>query len=145
MAFSLQIKYASNSFRKGDCVAIRPDGFEYSEGDCLSEWLKAGRDAADWRYHFVILHITDQDMTGEEDDVSILSEEYITAEQLKEQVLLENDIVSFVEENNPDNLKRRHHITLPSDYNHPIRKQLREGGYAEAEWSVIKPYIKEYA
>ena len=144
MAFSLQIKYASNAFRKGDCVAIRPEGFEYSEGDCISEWIKAGRDLSDWKYHFVILHITNQDMYGTEEEVSILSEEYLTFQQISDQVALGNDVNEFVEEHNPEGLKRRYHITLPSDYNHPVRKQLREGGYAEAEWDVIKPYIEEY-
>ena len=139
MGFSLQMKYAQNTYRKGDCVGVRPERFSYCEGDCLSKWLESGRDLSDWRYPFAIIYISDEGMSGEEAEVSRLVEEYLTSEEL----LDIEDEENYREVNNPDNFNRRWYIELPEDYEHPVRKQLRELGESVTPWSVILPYIRE--
>ncbi len=142
MPFSLQMKYSQNTFRKGDCVGVNPENFAYFNGDCLSKWLESGLSIDDWRYPFAIIYITDKNMDGTELEVLTLTEEYLPNEDIVEQVKLGNDVGQFIKDNNPEEFNRRYYIDLPEDYNHPVRKQLREQGESSATWSVIAPYIK---
>jgi hypothetical protein len=140
MPFSLHMKYAENKYKKGDCVSVNPDGFEYAEGDCPRLWLKSGRSLQDWRNTFAIINITDTNMTGQEEEVKNLIEPYgfkeITTydqngQNPKQEIVIDPEAP----------FARRYFIDLPQDYNHPVRKELRETGEAQTTWSVIKPYI----
>lgn len=140
MLCSLQMKYSENTFRKGDCLSVNPEGFEYFNGDCLSMWLASGLSIDDWKYPFAIIYITDKD--GSEPEVSLLTEEYLLNEDIIEQVKLGTDVDQFIQDNNPEEFNRRYYIDLPEDYNHPVRRQLREKGESSTTWSTIEPYIK---
>lgn len=140
MLCSLQMKYSANTFRKGDCLSVNPEGFEYFNGDCLSKWLASGLSIDDWTYPFAIIYITDKD--GTEPEVSLLTEEYLPNDDIIEQAKLGNDVDQFIQDNNPEEFNRRYYISLPEDYNHPVRKQLREKGESSTTWSTIEPYIK---
>ena len=140
MLCSLQMKYSQNTFRKGDCLSVNPEGFEYFNGDCLSKWLASGLSIDEWGYPFAIIYITDKD--GSEPEVSLLTEEYLPNGDIVEQAKLGNDVDQFIQDNNPEEFNRRYYIGLPEDYNHPVRKQLREKGESYTTWSVIQPYIK---
>lgn len=126
MPFSIQTKYKENSYKKGDVIAIRPDGFEYFEGDCLSRWIAAGRNIESYDYSFAITYCTDPEMDGTEEEVRALVEEYST----------EDPLTPFL---------RRRYLSVPEDYNDKNRKELRETGETSAPWSVIKNLIVERA
>lgn len=72
MSLSLQVAVKDGSFLRGDVVAIRPDGFEYCEGDCLSKWIKAGRSEGSWHCKFLIIYCDG----ALEEDLSHLIEPY---------------------------------------------------------------------
>lgn len=125
MPFSLQTAYKTKgSYEQGDVVAIRPEGFQYSYGDCLKEWLASGRDLSDWRELFVINYITDESMNGTEPEVLALIE-----------MLGEPEDAVFK--------KRKKKLLKPSDYDNPNRKELRETGETRVSWSVISSLISE--
>ena len=124
MPFSIQTKYHENSFKQGDVVAIRPDGFQYSEGDCLKEWVAAGRSIEDWRYTFAITYCINPNMDGTEPEVQALLEEYDA----------ENSFPEF---------KRRRYLGVPIDYNDHNRVELRVAGETLANWDTIKALIVE--
>lgn len=123
MPFSIQTKYASSALRQGDAVAIRPEGFAYCEGDCLKEWLNAGRGLEAWRYPFVINYITDKDMDGTESEVIALLEEY-------EQGNIEAGF------------QRKKYLSIPTDYTDPHRVSLRNTGETSIAWNEFKQYIR---
>lgn len=125
MPFSIQTKYLSKgSFEQGDVIAIRPFGFEYHEGDCLSKWLESGRDAEDWPDTFVINYIIDENMSGTEPEVQALVE---SAGELGE--------AGFK--------KRKCKLLKPSDYNNVNRKELRETGETRVTWAVISQLLAD--
>ena len=124
MPFSIQTKYAENSFKQGDVVAIRPEGFEYFEGDCLSKWLESGRAIEDYKYSFAITYCTNPEMNGTEQEAQALLEEYSQ----------DDPLAPFL---------RRRFLNVPSDYNNVNRKELRETGETSADWLTIKSLIVE--
>ena len=124
MAFSIQTKYASSALKQGDAVAIRPEGFEYFEGDCLKEWLNAGRSLDTWRYPFVINYITDTSMDGTELEVMVLLEEYD-------------------EGNTEAEFQRKKYLSIPEDYNNQHRVNLRNTGETHITWAEFKQYIRD--
>lgn len=133
MAFSLQTKYANNSFIKGDCVAIRPEGFEYSEGDCMSEWTKAGRNLSDWKYPFVINYITNADMDGTEQEVTDLLEAYNYIIDEKGGLIPDPEAA----------FQRKKYLSTPDDYNNSHRVNLRDTGETHITWTEFKQYIRD--
>lgn len=122
MPFSIQTKYISSALKQGDTVAIRPLGFKYYEGDCLKEWLKAGRSFESWRYPFVINYITDANMSGTEPEVLELLEVY--------------------SEETEAEFQRKRYLSIPEDYNNPHRIELRETGETRISWAEFSQYIK---
>lgn len=124
MTFSIQTKYASSALKQGDAVAIRPEGFEYFEGDCLKEWLRADRSLETWRYPFVINYITDAGMDGTELEVMALLEEYDKG-------------------NTEAEFQRKKYLSIPEDYNNPHRINLRSTGETHITWAEFKQYIRD--
>ena len=124
MAFSIQTKYASSALKQGDAVAIREDGFQYCEGDCLKEWLNADRSIETWRYPFVVNYITDENMDGTELEVIALLEEYDQG-------------------NTEAEFQRKKYLSIPEDYNNPHRVNLRNTGETNITWAEIKQYIRD--
>jgi len=122
MPFSIQTKYAENKYKKGDVVCIRPDGFEYFEGDCFSKWLEAGRTPESWRGNFIVTYCTDEDMDGTETEVQKLLESYGDENSL---------------------YQRKYYLDVPADYDDPNRVELRETGETSATWEVINNLIIE--
>lgn len=120
MPFSIQTKYAENKYKKGDVVCIRPDGFEYSEGDCMREWLASGRSIEDYRYIFAITYCTDIDLDGTEPEAQALLEPHSEDGAL---------------------YQRKSFLTVPADYNDQNRVELRETGETRASWEVIQSLI----
>jgi hypothetical protein len=133
MAFSIQTKYAASSLKQGDVVAIRQEGFKYFEGDCLKEWLNAGRRLETWRYPFVINYITDVGMDGTEQEVTDLLKAY-------------NYVIDEKGDLTPDinaEFQRKKYLSIPQDYNNPHRINLRSTGETQITWSVFKQYIRD--
>ncbi len=123
MPFSIQVRDKDNGFKQGECAAIRIDGFQYSEGDCLKEWLNAGRTRESWRDSFAIIYCTDENMDGTEVEVQALLELY---------------------SDNPDaEFKRRKYISLPPNPNNTHRVNIRDTGETSAAWSEISALIIE--
>ena len=114
MPFSIQTKYAENSFKQGDVVAIRHEGFKYFEGDCLSKWLESGRAIEDYKYSFAIT--------------------YCTNPEILEEYNQDDPLAPF---------SRRRFLNVPSDYDNINRKELRETGETSADWLTIKNLIVE--
>lgn len=132
MPFSLQTKYYSKALKQGDVVAIREDGFKYCEGDCLKEWIAAGRSAESYTFAFVINYITDEDMDGTEPEV---------LELLAEHSFITNEKGVLVPD--PDaEFQRKRYLTVPKDYNHHQRVNLRETGETRITWAEISQYIR---
>ena len=125
MPFSLQVKNNANSYRQGDVVAIRPDGFEYFEGDCLEKWIESGRTKESWAHPFAILYVTDENMDGSESEVQVLVERF------------SDDL------NAPFN--RKYYITLPSDENNPHRISIRNTGQSSVTWAEVQALIAEHS
>lgn len=124
MSFSLQVKYKAVQYQTGDVVAIRPDGFEYFEGDCLEKWLEAGRSLETWQHKFAIIYVQDEGMTGNEPEVQVLTERY-------------SDDPNAL-------LKRKHYIELPVLENNIHRVNIREKGQTSATWAEVQILIREH-
>ena len=119
---SLQVKYLAQAFLTGDTIAIREDGFKYSEGDCLSEWVATGRLREDWKSTFVKINISDCD------DVN--------------HPVLQKLIVPYSE--NPDELyKRRYFLQMPANTNDPHRVSMRATGETVATIKEIAALTSE--
>lgn len=131
MPFSLQVKHFETTYKKGDVIAVRPDGFQYCEGDCLSEWIKAGRNPEEFTKPFTITYITDPDMDGTEQEVLDLLEPYKYIEHFG----------SFLPDPNAP-YKTKRYLERPEDYNDHHRKNLREKGETHATWLEVKQYIR---
>lgn len=56
---SLQVRYIDNEFNTGNVIAIRPDGYLYSEGDCKQGWVNSERPIDSYNRKFVIFYISD--------------------------------------------------------------------------------------
>lgn len=113
---SLQVKYVAQAFLTGDVIAIREDGFLYSEGDCLSSWLEAGRLKEDWKSTFVKISISDCDDVNNTD--------------------LQRLTIPFSEE--PDaTYKRKYFLQMPANPDDPHRVSMRNTGETTATLSEI--------
>jgi hypothetical protein len=131
MPFSLQVKHFETTYKKGDVVAVRPDGFQYCEGDCLSEWVKSGRKAEDFTKPFTITYVIDYNMDGTEQEVLDLLEPY--------------NIINHFDSILPDPkapYRTKRYLERPEDYNNPHRVSLRDKGETYATWEEVKQYIR---
>tara|TARA_R100000541_G_C1883370_1_gene82635 strand:+ start:80 stop:454 length:375 start_codon:yes stop_codon:yes gene_type:complete len=124
MAISLQVKYAAQAYLTGDVVASRAYGFQYKEGDCLREWLEAGRSGEDWKSTFAIIYISDCNDINHP-SVSKLIEPY---------------------SDDPDApYKRKFYIQMPADENDLHRISIREVGETIALLSEVEALTVERA
>lgn len=121
MPFSIQLKYKNSSYRQGEVVAIRPEGFVYSEGDCMKVWLASGNDLYIYPKNFNIIHCTDENMKGSEEEVQELLEEY------------SNEEIPLY--------RRLRYLATPDDYYNRNREDLRNTGETRATWGDIKSQI----
>lgn len=113
---SLQVKYSPQSFLTGDVIAARSSGFQYSQGDCLSEWLNSGHNADAWKASFAIIYLSDCDDIGNA--------------ALKKLIEVYSD--------DPDaQYKRKYFIQIPADENNKHRISIRNTGETVATLSEI--------
>ena len=113
---SLQVKYLAQAYLTGDVIAIRENGFIYSEGDCLSSWLEAGRLKEDWKSTFVKINISDCDDVNHPD--------------------LQKIIIPFSED--PDApYKRKYFLKMPANPDDPHRVSMRATGETTATLAEI--------
>lgn len=113
---SLQVKYKSQSFLTGDVIAVRPSGFNYTEGDCKKAWLAAGRSAESYKNTFAIIYISDCD------DVN-----HVELKKLTE-----------VYSDGPDaEYKRKYYIEMPSDFDDTHRVSIRTSGETVATLTEV--------
>lgn len=104
---SLQVKYKSQSFLTGDVIAVRPIGFEYSEGDCKKAWLASGRSAKEYKNTFAIIYISDCKDANHKGLIK-LTEAY---------------------SDDPDSaFKRKYYIEMPVDFEDSHRVSIRTSG-----------------
>lgn len=100
-------------------VCIRPNNFEYSEGDCMSKWLEAGRAIENYKYNFAITHCTNPEMDGTEPEVQAL----------------------LATHGNTELYQRALFLKAPEDYNNHNRAELRNNGETSATWQIISSLI----
>lgn len=119
---SLQVKYFAQAFLTGDIVAVREIDFKYSEGDCLSEWLIAGRLKEDWNGTFVKINISDCD------DINHPSLQKLT--------------IQYSED--PDSpYKRKYFLKMPENQDDPHRVSMRNTGETTATLAEIEALTVE--
>ena len=113
---SLQVKYLAQAFLTGDTIAVRESGFIYSEGDCLSSWLAAGRLKEDWKSTFVKINISDCD------DINNITLQSLTTPYNED----------------PDApYKRKYFLQMPSNPDDPHRVSMRDTGETTATLAEI--------
>ena len=119
---SLQVKYFAQAFLTGDVIAVREKDFVYSEGDCLSKWLSAGRLKEDWKSAFVKINISDCD------DANHPSLQKLTT--------------PFSDD--PDApYQRKHFLQMPANQDDPHRVSMRSTGETTATLAEIEALTSE--
>jgi hypothetical protein len=66
MPFSLQVIYQGRGWKEGEIAKANPDGHIYLEHESKKEWKNAGGKDNEFNNNFVIIYVTDKDITDKE-------------------------------------------------------------------------------